>query len=150
MTLPEQGIVLEADGLSHFARTTGQPLGSTALKRRHLELLGWRVVSVSLGQWERVIGLEERRRFLQVQAKLMPRPPFYPGTRNHQCCDMRVWSLFRAEEPSSRRNITFDDEVSSVGFQCCISITRNQCPVGLLRCIFRVENLRPNMNPLIF
>lgn len=66
MTLPVLNMVVEADGLSHFARTTGELLGSTALKRRHLQHLGWKVISVSLQEWEEQIGPGARKHFLKV------------------------------------------------------------------------------------
>jgi hypothetical protein len=51
------GVVVEVDGLSHFLRvgtdtSTLATNGSTRLKRRLLEVTGWRVVHVPTSDWE--------------------------------------------------------------------------------------------------
>eukprot|EP00873_Tetraselmis_striata_P017872 jgi/Tetstr1/438136/TSEL_002862.t1 len=62
----EHSLAIEADGPSHFSRTSGRLLSSGVLKRRHLRRSGWRVLSVPLATWEELIGPEERRRYLEV------------------------------------------------------------------------------------
>jgi hypothetical protein len=48
ITLPALRIAVEADGPSHASRLPGGgALGATAMKRRHLQLLGWHVISVT-------------------------------------------------------------------------------------------------------
>jgi len=46
---------VEFDGPSHFL-ASGSPTGATLLKRRHLQLLGYRLVSVLYWEWGRVQG----------------------------------------------------------------------------------------------
>lgn len=41
-------LVIEANGPSHYAGNCDHPLGSTVLKTRHLQYLGWDVLSVSI------------------------------------------------------------------------------------------------------
>lgn len=52
--LPEHGVALEVDGPAHFLRNTGHPMGHTIMKRRLLELLGYRVVSIPHFEWDRI------------------------------------------------------------------------------------------------
>mmetsp|Transcript_15583 Transcript_15583/g.43601 ORF Transcript_15583/g.43601 Transcript_15583/m.43601 type:complete len:538 (+) Transcript_15583:66-1679(+) len=65
ITIPSMNMVLEADGPSHFNRTTGDALGSTLLKHRLLKAMGWNVLSIRLDDWEELIGPEERQSFLK-------------------------------------------------------------------------------------
>jgi hypothetical protein len=44
-------IAVEVDGPSHFYASGKKPLGATLLKRRHLGLLGYKVVSVPYFEW---------------------------------------------------------------------------------------------------
>lgn len=60
ITLPALRIALEADGPTHTSRTPGGAmLGATAMKRRHLQRLGWQVVNVT---YTVSVGEEEARR----------------------------------------------------------------------------------------
>ena len=58
------GCAIEFDGPSHFwackART-----GATFIKRRHLELIGYILVSGSYWEWEGLSGMDERRKYLE-------------------------------------------------------------------------------------
>ena len=47
-----RGTVIEVDGPFHFETYRNEPLGPTVSKRRHLELLGYRVVSVPYWTWD--------------------------------------------------------------------------------------------------
>jgi hypothetical protein len=68
-------VAIEADGPSHFARTRGgsssssssrrQQLGATAMKRRHLQGLGWSVVNVAYTVWDRLPDEEARVAYLR-------------------------------------------------------------------------------------
>ena len=51
MALPERRIVVEVDGPTHFMTNANRPLGATALKRRLLKRLGWRLVIVPYFEW---------------------------------------------------------------------------------------------------
>ena len=64
--MPQMRLVIEADGPSHFTRNTGnvQPLGHTVMKARHLQLLGWRVISVPWHEWDDVRGPVMKREYL--------------------------------------------------------------------------------------
>ena len=52
IAIPDLQIAIEIDGPHHFARNALRPLGATALKRRHLEAIGWSVFSVTHDVWE--------------------------------------------------------------------------------------------------
>jgi len=71
LTVPEHSLAIEADGPSHFSRTSGRLLGSAVLKRRHLRRSGWRVLSVPLATWEELIGPEERGRYLKAELQAL-------------------------------------------------------------------------------
>jgi hypothetical protein len=60
LALPEEGIAVEIDGPSHFSRTDGRLLGATALKRRHLQLMGWHVFSITHEDWQSALRAEAR------------------------------------------------------------------------------------------
>jgi len=51
MALPSKRLVIEVDGPTHFMTNANKPLGATALKRRLLERLGWRLVVVPYFEW---------------------------------------------------------------------------------------------------
>lgn len=63
--LPGKKVALEVDGPSHYTRNGGSPLGSTILKRRHLEAAGWAVVSIPYYEWAELYGEMEQRTYLQ-------------------------------------------------------------------------------------
>eukprot|EP00198_Chlamydomonas_reinhardtii_P005720 XP_001695056.1 predicted protein [Chlamydomonas reinhardtii] len=66
ITLPALRIALEADGPTHTSRTPGGAmLGATAMKRRHLQRLGWQVVNVTYTEWDKLSSDAARRAFLQ-------------------------------------------------------------------------------------
>ena len=58
------GWAIEFDGPSHFL-TCRAPTGATLIKRRHLELLGYILVSVPYWEWDGLSGMDERRKYLQ-------------------------------------------------------------------------------------
>ena len=58
---------VEFDGPVHFLRGSGNPTGATLIKRRHLELLGYKLVSISHLQWDR---LPERSRREYLASRL--------------------------------------------------------------------------------
>jgi hypothetical protein len=55
---------VEFDGPSHFL-ASGAPVGATLLKRRHLQLLGYALVSVPYWEWDRCNGAREREQYLR-------------------------------------------------------------------------------------
>jgi hypothetical protein len=58
------GWAVEFDGPSHFL--TGRlPVGGTLMKRRHLELLGYTVVSLPFWEWNELTGSDERQEYLR-------------------------------------------------------------------------------------
>jgi hypothetical protein len=57
------GWSIEFDGPSHFLACTA-PTGATSIKRRHLELLGYILVSVPYWEWQGLSGMDERRKYL--------------------------------------------------------------------------------------
>jgi hypothetical protein len=58
------GWAVEFDGPSHFL-TCRLPVGGTLMKRRHLELLGYTVVSLPFWEWEELTGSDERKEYLR-------------------------------------------------------------------------------------
>ena len=67
LAVPQKRLLIEADGPSHFTRNTGnvrRPLGHTAMKKRHLKLLGWQVISVPWYEWDDIRGPVLRRDYL--------------------------------------------------------------------------------------
>ena len=58
------GWAIEFDGPSHFLACK-TPTGATLIKRRHLELLGYNLVSVTYWEWDGLSGMHERRKYLE-------------------------------------------------------------------------------------
>jgi hypothetical protein len=58
------GWAVEFDGPSHFL-TCRLPVGGTLMKRRHLELLGYTVVSLPFWEWDQLTGSDERKEYLR-------------------------------------------------------------------------------------
>jgi hypothetical protein len=58
------GWAVEFDGPSHFLACRS-PVGSTLMKRRHLDLLGYTVVSLPFWEWDQLTGSDERKEYLR-------------------------------------------------------------------------------------
>ena len=58
------GWVVEFDGPFHFLACRS-PTGATLMKRRHLELLGYSVVSLPFWEWDQLTGSDEREEYLR-------------------------------------------------------------------------------------
>lgn len=76
ITIPSMRVAIEADGPSHFSRTTrassesssksgAVQLGATAMKRRHLQGLGWAVVNVPYIDWDKLTDEASRADYLK-------------------------------------------------------------------------------------
>jgi len=66
VSLPGARIAIEADGPTHVARTDeGHMLGATAMKRRHLQAMGWSVINVTFTTWDALGGEQQREAFLR-------------------------------------------------------------------------------------
>ena len=65
-TGPAAGWAVEFDGPSHFL-TCRLPVGGTLMKRRHLELLGYTVVSLPFWEWDQLKGSDEKKEYLRVK-----------------------------------------------------------------------------------
>ncbi|KAL1221185.1 RAP domain-containing protein [Cardamine amara subsp. amara] len=65
VALVEKRVALEIDGPTHFSRNSGLPLGHTMLKRRYVTAAGWKVVSLSLQEWEELEGSHEQLDYLR-------------------------------------------------------------------------------------
>lgn len=63
--IPSIKVALEFDPSSHFFRNRPDlPLGKTMFKRRLIEGLGLRLISIPLREWARLGSLVERRKFI--------------------------------------------------------------------------------------
>lgn len=74
ITIPSLRVAIEADGPSHMSRNivAGRGrvrLGATAMKRRHLQGLGWAVANISYEDWDTLANEEQRAAFLKQQLK---------------------------------------------------------------------------------
>ncbi|KAK3256994.1 hypothetical protein CYMTET_33898 [Cymbomonas tetramitiformis] len=66
--LTARGVALEVDGPSHFLVNLPTAIGGpTQMKHRHLEAMGWKVLSVPYLEWDRLSGIGEQRVYIQQQ-----------------------------------------------------------------------------------
>ncbi len=65
VSLPQLKSAIEADGPSHRSRNTGQPLGPTLMKQRHLQAAGWQLITVAHDDWDSLRGRSEKLQYLQ-------------------------------------------------------------------------------------
>jgi hypothetical protein len=71
------GWAIEYDGPSHFLACKA-PTGATLIKRRHLQLLGYKLVSLPFWEWDTLscrstetkAGIDERRKYLEAKLKV--------------------------------------------------------------------------------
>jgi hypothetical protein len=68
-TGPAAGWAVEFDGPSHFL-TCRLPVGGTLMKRRHLELLGYTVVSLPFWEWDGLTGSDARKEYLRGKLQI--------------------------------------------------------------------------------
>ena len=68
LAMVERRIAIEVDGPWHFVspdrRSGWEPTGSTVLKRRQLQALGWEVVSIPFYEWPH--GEMARKEYLEL------------------------------------------------------------------------------------
>ncbi|GAX80619.1 hypothetical protein CEUSTIGMA_g8054.t1 [Chlamydomonas eustigma] len=66
LSLPGAKIAIEADGPTHVSRTNlRHMLGGTAMKRRHLQKMGWHVINITFKEWDDLASADRRQAFLQ-------------------------------------------------------------------------------------
>ncbi|WOL14331.1 hypothetical protein Cni_G23111 [Canna indica] len=63
--LVDKKLAFEIDGPTHFSRNLGTPLGHTILKRRYIAAAGWKLISLSLQEWEELQGAYEQLEYLR-------------------------------------------------------------------------------------
>ncbi|KAL6626531.1 hypothetical protein ACP70R_030257 [Stipagrostis hirtigluma subsp. patula] len=63
--LVDEKLAFEIDGQTHFSRNLGTPLGHTAFKRRYITAAGWKLVSLSMQEWEQLQGEFEQLEYLR-------------------------------------------------------------------------------------
>ena len=75
IAIPYLRIAIEIDGPTHFARNVPRPLGATALKQRHLEAMGWALLSVRNEVWDnpasQKVQLQELRELMLERRRLL-------------------------------------------------------------------------------
>lgn len=71
VSLPKLKIAIEADGPSHRSRNTGQLLGQTVMKQRHVHHAGWKLVTVAHDDWDELRGRQQKLHFLQTRIDLL-------------------------------------------------------------------------------
>lgn len=74
ITVPSLRVAIEADGPSHMSCTRAKQghvmLGATAMKRRHLQGLGWSVLNVAYTEWDMLKSDEQRIAYMKKQLQL--------------------------------------------------------------------------------
>lgn len=65
VSLPKFRIAIEADGPSHRSRNTGQLLGHTVIKQRHVRFTGWRLLTICHSDWDDLRGRQQKLDYLQ-------------------------------------------------------------------------------------
>lgn len=65
IALPIWKVAIEVDGPSHRSRNTGQALGPTAMKQRHIHAAGWQLLTITHQDWDQLQSRQEKQRFLQ-------------------------------------------------------------------------------------
>ena len=71
VSLPKLKIAIEADGPSHRSRNTGQLLGQTVMKQRHVHHAGWKLLTVAHDDWDELRGRKQKLHFLQTRIDLL-------------------------------------------------------------------------------
>jgi len=99
-TAAEAGWAVEFDGPSHFLACR-LPVGGTLMKRWHLELLGYTVVSLPFWEWDQLTGRQERTEYLR--GKL------------HCQRDKKKREKREAEESDTETKRTFSNGRESIG-----------------------------------
>ena len=65
VSLPALRIAIEADGPSHRSRNTGQLLGHTIMKQRHVQFTGWRLLTICHTDWDDLHGRQQKFAYMQ-------------------------------------------------------------------------------------
>lgn len=71
VSLPKLKVAIEADGPSHRSRNTGQLLGQTVMKQRHVHYAGWKLLTVAHDDWDELRGRQQKLDFLQTRIDLL-------------------------------------------------------------------------------
>ncbi len=59
-------VAVEVDGPSHFLAGSKTPSGSTLIKRRHLNMLGYKHVAVLYWEWDALAGVREKDEYIRA------------------------------------------------------------------------------------
>lgn len=71
IAIPALKVAIEADGPTHRSRNTGQLLGATVVKQRHVCAAGWHLVNVAHDVWDQLSSRQQKLNYLQCELDLL-------------------------------------------------------------------------------
>lgn len=74
----EMPVAIEVDGPSHFLHAARCVTGATSLKRRHLKLLGYKMLCVPYWEWGCLTGVDDKEQYVR---RLLEVPPTQAATQ---------------------------------------------------------------------
>jgi len=67
--LPDLNLAVEVDGPSHFARGSRVQLGHAAMKHRHLQQLGYALISIPYWEWDALATSDDKVSYLHAKVR---------------------------------------------------------------------------------
>ena len=65
IAIPALKVAIEADGPTHRSRNTGQLLGATVVKQRHVRAAGWHLVNLAHDDWDQLCSRQQKLHYIQ-------------------------------------------------------------------------------------